>query len=95
MMLHIDDKELKDILMQQHKWRQDVIKGPDLIQVANLIKIYGDYDQEHEYYKIKRTYLNGLGSHVQMSIAQIHEKIEEMKKYHMIESVKNEIILYA
>jgi len=94
MVLHIEDRELHDTLMRQYHWREDIIKGPDLIQLANLIKCYGNHEEDKGYYSISRNDLNDLGSTVQMSVAQIHEKTEEMKKFGMLTSQHNQIILY-
>ena len=85
MCLDIEDKDLYNLIMQEYKWRMDIDRGPDLIQVANLIKEYGfqDEDEPDKWY-IKVATLNTVCHTCQMSIANIHEKIEEMKKYGMV-----------
>jgi len=88
MCLDIEDKDLYNLIMQEYKWRMDIDRGPDLIQVANLIKEYGFQDEnEPDKWYIKVATLNTVCHTCQMSIANIHEKIEEMKKYGMVSVV--------
>ena len=95
MSLNVEDKQLHDLLMRQYSWRSDIQKGPDLIQVANMIKEHGEKldGDEHKYY-IKMSSLNSICTQMQMSIQQIHEKIDEMKKYDMVTSMGKGIICY-
>lgn len=93
--LDVEDKQLHNMLMQQYSWRSDIQRGPDLIQVANMIKEHGfqEEDDDNKYY-IKMTTMNSICTQMQMSIQQIHEKIEEMKKYNMITSLSKGLICY-
>lgn len=93
--LDIEDKDLYNMLIRQHEWRSDIQRGPDLIQVANLIKEYGfqNDEDEHKHY-IKTTTLNSVCKQLQMSIQQVNEKVDEMKKYSMIQGVSKGLICY-
>ena len=82
MVLDVEDKALHEMLMRQYQWRKDITKGPDLIQISNLIRVYG-IEQEGEI-TITRQQINSVCSQLQMSIEQLHNKIEEMKRYGII-----------
>lgn len=82
MILDVDDKPLYDMLMRQYQWRKDITKGPDLIQISNLIRVYGEEVGGEVY--ITRKMLNNSCTQLQMSIEQVQTKLDEMKRYDII-----------
>jgi hypothetical protein len=91
-MLDVQDKGLMDILNKQFEWRRDIITGPDLKQVINLIRVYGTTTDDGRI-MITRNYLNTVCFQVQMSAQSLYDKLEEMKRYGMITIRGNDIFL--
>lgn len=83
---HLEDQELNEILQRQFKWKNQITRGPDVLQISNLIKTYGN--ESGGQYLIECQKLNFICDSIQMSIQQINEKMEEMKRYHMINITK-------
>lgn len=97
LVLDAEDPDLYNILMREYQWRKDIDRGPDLIQVAELIKEYGFQDKdggdENKWY-IKVSTINSVCQNLQMSIAKIHEKIEEMKRFGMLTNATKGLLCY-
>jgi len=95
MVMDVEDKALYDLIMQEYKWRMDIDRGPDLIQVVELIKDYGFQDEsDPSRWYIKVSTLNDICHTCQMSISQVHDKIEEMKKYNMVSTITKGMLCY-
>lgn len=92
MMLDVEDKGLMKLLNDQFNWRRDIMTGPDLKQVVNLIKMYG-VETDDGRTMITRAYLNTVCFQVQMSAQQLYDKLEDLKKYGMITIRGNDIFL--
>ena len=83
MNLSVKDPLLKEMIRSEYKWRKDVINGPDLLQIKQLIIDYGELNSKG-IYEIDRMTLNDMSSTYSMSVANLHDKLSEMGKYGMI-----------
>jgi hypothetical protein len=81
--LSVKDPLLVEMIKNEYRWRKDVINGPDLLQIKQLIIDYGTMNDKG-IYEIDRMTLNDMSSTYSMSVANLHDKLSEMGKYGMI-----------
>jgi hypothetical protein len=91
--LDIKDPILYELLENERIWRRKVELGPDLIQIGDLIDKNGYHEtDDHIYISVQK--LNSLAPVISMSIARIHNKLDEMRKYGMISNAGKGMICY-
>lgn len=83
--IHIDmkDKELNNLLDKEKKWRDEISRGVDYVQLIKIIETFGNSVE-----------INTLVTEALMvgwNAAQVHEMLGEMRKFNMV-SIKGKIV---